>query len=215
MKKVILGVSLLLTVFPVYAEKQFYSDVFIGNTQSDFSTQYVERGGDSEFQFSDNTSFGSSTGFGFGLGYQLNRYFALEARYIENGTSSIIHLDEFDEGIEEKIDTSSINLGAKFSLQLIEEININSRLGLASWGVDITITDLSPLSEPVKSGKSGEDIYWSIGANYVISNDLLLGLEYSELTMDYQTRSSFGGFTTTGDVELNINKYSLIAQFNF
>ena len=215
MKKVILVGSILLTVFPVYAKSQLYSDVLVGNTKSDFMAKYVERGGDSEFRFSNEASFGSSPGFGFGLGYQLNQYFALEARYIENGTSSIIHPDEFDEGTEEKLETSSINLGARFSLPLIEGLNVSSRVGLASWDIDVTITDLSLLNEPFKVDRSGEDIYWSLGANYAITNDLSLGLEYSELTMDYQNSSTFSGFTTTADVELNVNKYSLLAQFNF
>lgn len=99
------------------------------------------------------------------------------------------------------IDLESIRLGIKGEMELFENTSINARLGLARWKYgEYTPQKLSDLSGYSNSGETGNDIYYSLGAEYKFTENFYIGVEYSSLkisvnkTYDDEYSGSYNNF---------------------
>lgn len=107
---------------------------------------------------------------------------------------------EFDTISEARIpiDLESIRIGIRGEIDLFTNVIINARLGLAHWKYgEFTPQSLTNMVTTHYSGESGNDIYYSVGAEYKFTEHFYIGLEYSLLTVS----------ETAGDQDTGISSY--------
>ena len=65
-----------------------------------------------------------------------------------------------------------------------------------------------------KFSKDGTDMYYGVGFEYLINNSLTIGLEYSSLSMKWETSES-KGVIYQSDIEHKVNSLSVVVQMKF
>ncbi|NRA93001.1 MAG: outer membrane beta-barrel protein [Psychroserpens sp.] len=199
--------------FPVIADTDFYGGISLGTTdnQSKSSSSGVAFGEDFNYTYKYS---GDSTSYSIRGGYQFHENFAVEFGHYEYGKVTYAYIDEFDDSIKDKIDTNSNNLGVKGVWPITELISLNVSLGLAKWNFDANYTDYSLHGEVEKFSKDGTDMYYGVGFEYLINNSLTIGLEYSSLSMKWETSES-KGVIYQSDIEHKVNSLSVVVQMKF
>jgi opacity protein-like surface antigen len=202
MIKTIAGIALFSLPFSSFAEISVVSEILIGQSTYDInSTLRTEiRTEVSEKNYSSSLN---SDSFGFRLGIKFTDNFSFElakhehgksVNYVTvyilraippspNGGSCCLGPDEDSSLVAiVPIDLESIRLGIKGEMELFENTSINARLGLARWKYgEYTPQKLSDISGHSNSGETGNDIYYSLGAEYKFTENFHIGVEYSLL----------------------------------
>lgn len=201
MIKTIVGIALFALPFFSFAEISVVSEILIGQSTYDInSTLRTEiRTEVSEENYSSSLN---SDSFGFRLGIKFTDNFSFELAKHEHGKSvnyvtiyiptsippspnggCCLGPDEDSSLVAiVPIDLESIRLGIKGEMELFENTSINARLGLARWETgEYSPQKLTDISGYSRSGETGNDIYYSLGAEYKFTENFYIGVEYSLL----------------------------------
>lgn len=160
-KSKLLSRTLLAALFGVAAfgaqaaDPGFYAGAGVGQAYVD------ESGYDDE-----DTAFSA-----FG-GYQFNRYFGLEAGYVDLGTLE-------SDGIGRALEANSIYLAAVGSVPLSENLSAYGKAGLQRWDLDRAVPGLVG-----SNNDSGSDPTYGVGLQYRFNDTVALRGEYSRFELD-------------------------------
>jgi hypothetical protein len=204
MKNIITGIALFSFPLFSFAELNIVSEILIGQSQykidSSQRTTILSQISDENYSSSLN-----SDSFAFRLGLKFFENFSIElskhdhGESVNNITVSIPTLappsssgpiflpSEFDTVYEaiRPIDLESIRIGIKGEMELLTNLSINSRFGLAHWNYKKFSPQSLIIFNPINDNdKSGNDIYYSLGAEYKITENFYLGIEYSLFKID-------------------------------
>ncbi len=208
MKKIVLALFMASVTAPSFAENKFTGELLLGNADQELNISYsFNDNGDLE---TGKESFdGDSTSYGFRGGYQIGTYFALELKHQIYGEYTNSYIDDFDDTIRDTTEAKATSLGIKGIVPMSDSFSVVGRVGLAKWDLDYRSTDSSAPGEVFKLSEDGQDLYYSIGAEFKINEKFFAGLEYSILTMKWDEKFAEDGFSGSVDYEHNINNLSL------
>ena len=225
MKKFITGLVLFLIPFLSSAEIKFFSEVLVGQSQNEFYSSI--QGDGIEKNYSSSLS-SDSFAFRFGIKFTDNLSFEL-AKHDHGSVVNQITIrvpqqipgscclgPEYDNIYEARIpiETNSLRLGVKGELELITDLSINARLGIAYWEYgDANPQQLSNIGSSGNSGESGNDIYYAVGAEYKFTENLYLGVEYSLLSIHKGSANS--NYDVSGYYDHDVKDLSLILGWEF
>ncbi len=228
MKSFIVGVGLFSLPFFSAAEIIVVSEILIGQSQnkvhSSLQTETLENSYSSSLK---------SNSFGFRLGAKLTESLSLELAKHFHGSvvnrfkatipimapprtiNSALLPSGFYRTVQANIpiDLESIRFGVKGEFELLTDTFINGRLGIAHWEYgEYTPQQLSNVSGSSNSGESGNNIYYSIGAEYKFTENFYLGIEYSLLSINV----SYGNeYYVTSSYEHDVKDLSLVIGWEF
>jgi len=207
MKNIITGIALFSFPLFAFAELNIVSEILIGQSQYKIdSSQRTEIL--SEISEENYSSSLNSDSFAFRLGLKFSDNFSIElskhdhGESVNNITASIPTMappspsgptflpPEFDTVYEaiRPIDLESIRIGVKGEMELLTSLFINARFGLAHWKYKKFSPQSLIMFNPINgSDESGNDIYYSLGAEYKFTEDFYLGIEYSLFKIDENT----------------------------
>ena len=174
--------------------------------------------------FADNSGFGvfgaigqakhdieiindSDTSFAIGGQYRFNSNFAIEVRYDDYGNLTTVSTEENIIG-DNKISTDSLSAGVKGAIPLSDQFSIFAKIGFSSWDINTNYSYSSLDSSVSRSGslsESGTDLYYGFGGEYSINENIVIGLDYTMLTMDIDNDSP----------DYDIGNFSLSLGYNF
>jgi hypothetical protein len=195
MERVALAFVLAVVASPLFAKEKLSGEILFG-----FADQKTEALGESVS--ADEPSKGLR------LAYQFNQNFALELAYQNNGNARAIYLDADGNTIRDTIATTAVKYGVKGLLPLEQGHSIVARAGMAKWEYDLEETDSSLPGEVIKLDDEGTDLYYGIGIQRNINEDVFVGLEYMVTKMNM----SFFGVVAA---EHRVNNLSLSFGANF
>lgn len=155
----------------VFAAKDSSLDILIGQSYQTTS-----------FNGNDSAS-GEDIFLGIRTDYRLIQNLKLELSFNNYQESKGSYLDEQLVHQESKIKTTSVDLGLKYGINLVEDWTIYGHLGISSWKMNIKegITGLSKEN----SRLADEDMYYSISLDYDHNDNDAFGLEYKVIDIDY------------------------------
>lgn len=215
----------LLFSTPVIARSGFYVELALGSTQSsgDLSTSSTITNLDNElivqpYTDSENLS-GDSLSAALKLGYQFNDYFAAELGKNKGGGWEGSGMDELGNFVDKSVETTSLTTGIKALVPIFEDFSVFTRLGVANWDLKVTSKDYSLNNELVLIEGDGYDLYYSIGAEYLITENYSIGIEYSatemnlaeSVTKKYQSSNSL----SKTSVNYKLESISLLFKMTF
>lgn len=214
MKKILIGLVAFAITLPAIADTGFYGGVSLGTTdnqsKSSSSSTFFGEEFNEKFKFS-----GDSTSYSIRGGYRFHEYFSVELGHYEYGKVTYAYIDDFDDSINDKINTNSNNLGIKAIWPITEFISLNVSVSIAKWNFDVNSTDSSIPDEVIEVSEDGIDIYYGTGFEYIINNRVSIGLEYSSLAMKWDSSESANDFSFQSDIEHKVNNLSLTVQMKF
>jgi len=200
MKNIITGIVLFSFPLLASAELDVVSEILIGKTQN--KVHSTLQSDVSEEHYSSSLK---SDSFGFRLGINFTDNFTIELAKQNHGgvvnnftlsfptmappspSGPIFLPPEFDTIVEASIpiDIESIKLGVKGQIELFKNASINARVGISHWEYgEFTPQKLTNVGASSSSGESGNDIYYSLGAEYKFTENFYLGLDYSLFTIN-------------------------------
>jgi len=211
MKKFILSAFFVFTAMPSFAFDGFVGELLLGHSDQKLNASAKSvSNSDSGVTKSGLVMDGSATSYGIQGGYQFNNYFAVELGYQQYGEFTSL-VNNF---VRVTIDTSSINFGVKGILPLSENYSLNARMGVANWDLNNTSSVYAPGSDIDNIKGNGSDIYYGIGAQYKFNGNYFVGLNYSVLTMRWDTREDFPSGVFLVDYEHKVkNIYFSVGVF--
>ena len=161
MKKYFLTLGLVaVTATPAFAEGGY---IFGDLGQSKIEVDYADR---SE----------TNTSYSFGLGYALNKTFALELGYRDLGDIKL-YRDEYGTGVA---DGSAIQLSLLAKYPVNDKVNVFGRLGFAGVTFDSHYKYFSNnFSEDYSHSDEQNKSLVGVGAEYILNEHLSLRAEYN------------------------------------
>jgi len=226
MKKFITGLVLFSVSLYSSAELTFFSEALIGQSQNKVNS-FIEPA-----SLSGNySSTVNSTSLALRLGVKYSQHFSFEISLNDHGdffnefenrlptylpTGVCCSSQEFDSVVVAKnqIETKSARFGLKGELALTSDFVVNARIGLAYWKYgNITPQQITYFGHYPYRKESGNDIYYSLGAEYKLTEQLYLGFEYSLLSI----KKSFSNeeATISGYSDHYIKDLSLLIGWQF
>lgn len=206
MNKSIIGLVAALITTPVFADTGFYGELLLGNTNNESKSKSDDDSVQAELEDHIKLS-GSSTSYALRGGYQFHDNFAIELSHHVYGDVTYKYTDRYDDTIKNKIDSNSNNIAIKGIWPVTDAISLNARLGAANWDFDVVATDSAYPDEVEKFSESGTDVYYGIGAEYILNDKVSLGIEYSTLSMKWGSGDI--------DVKHTVDSLSLVLQMKF
>jgi opacity protein-like surface antigen len=228
MKKNIIGMT--LTLFPLFAlsETVIVSEILIGKSQHEIKSYLNPEVSDESYSASLNDN-----SFGFRLGVKFWDNVSIELAKHDHGSA----VNEFtvyyptsmpgtpsggncclgpdhDYTAEAiiPVEIDSIRFGIKGEIELVTNFTINARIGLAHWSYkNYTPKKLANFSPLPASDESGIDLYYSLGAEYKVSENLYIGIEYSLLTVN----ESYAVNDVSGSYSHDVKDLSIVAGWVF
>ena len=195
--KIIIGALLALPAISTFAnEGHFSGEILLGKTD-----QVLTSNGDFTNDF---TIGGDDTSWGIRGAYHIDKNPVFELSYISLGETDETFIDGFNNTRNEKISSSAINLGFKGSIPFENGFSIHGRAGLSFWDVEQSKTNSFFPGRTFTEDHSGNDFYYGIGAQYLISEKISVGFEYT--LFEYGIDS---------ELEIDVEMYALTAGFNF
>ena len=151
----------------------------------------------------------SDTSFAIGGEYRFNSNFTIEVRYDDYGNMTTSPKDEGVTGYNEIL-ADSLSAGIKGGIPLSEQFSIFAKIGFSSWDINTNYSfNYSSLnSTSTESGslsESGKDLYYGFGGQYSINENIVIGLDYTMLTIDVDNESP----------DYDIGNLSLSLGYNF
>ncbi|QBY04070.1 hypothetical protein E2K93_06585 [Thalassotalea sp. HSM 43] len=224
MNKYIAGIALVTLPFFSNAETTIVSEILVGTTHNNLTTSSHIRGENNKFSNSEN-----SESYGIRLGVKFTDNISIElSRNVHGSVESNFTYTYYTQspGIpgggtipsetqaitaDHSFDIESTKLGFKLEYNLWSDLFINTRIGIAYWEYDDSTPHYSH-----DDGDTGNDVYYSVGADYHITENIYVGLEYSffEATDNWDDTSgdNLGSF---GKFSHEVEDLSLIAGWNF
>ena len=191
MKKYIVGIVLFSIPFFSSAEVKFVSEILVGQSKNKIHSNIQgDSGGEDNYY-----SHLNSNSFAFRLGLKFTENLSFELAKHNHGSAvnqltdsipvvvggSIVDYYTYERNMP--IDTTSLRLGMKGEVEIITGLSLNARLGLAHWEYDeYTPQDLIAIGWSTDT--NGNDIYYSLGAEYKLTENFYVGVEYSVLPID-------------------------------
>ncbi len=151
----------------------------------------------------------SDTSFAIGGEYRFNSNFAIEVRYDDYGDMTTGPTEEGVTGYNE-ISADSLSAGIKGAIPLSKQFSIFAKIGFSSWDINTNYSyNYSSInSTPTESGslsESGKDLYYGFGGQYSINENIVIGLDYTMLTIDVDNETP----------DYDIGNLSLSLGYNF
>jgi hypothetical protein len=225
MKKFITGVVLFSIPFFSSAEIKFVSEVLVGQSQNEFYSSIQGDGIGTNYSSSlssDSFALRFSVKFTDNLSFELAKHDhgsvvnQITIRVPQQIPGNCCLGPEYDNIYEAQIpiETNSLRVGLKGELEIITDLSISARLGIAYWGYgDANPQQLSNIGSSGNSGESGNDIYYAVGAEYKFTENFYLGVEYSLLSI--HKASGNGDYDVSGYYDHGIKDLSLILGWEF
>ena len=164
----------VLTPGALFGQGQTYIEGFLGSTSLDIPGANVD----------------DETAFGLWGGYAFSENFAVEIGYTNYGESEFS--DSFFDGFENVTEftsdkISSFNIGIKGVVPLDGGIFITGKVGMAFWEFERQFSVIADsdgaLLDIGKATLDDEDLYFGLGASYMISDTAYATLDY--LTVEF------------------------------
>jgi len=138
-----------------------HAGLFLGGSVGDVSV----KGSASTFDFS-----GSATGSKLYGGFTFIKFFAVEASYVDFGSSD----DDISSTTDLKIDPTGWDVYAVGKLPIGKHFEIFGKLGIIVWDAETTLSGASSSS----SDESGSDSAWGGGMAFVFGKHFAVRAEY-------------------------------------
>jgi hypothetical protein len=228
MKNIITGIALFSFPYFAFAELNIASEFLIGKTQNKVHSSIQTEVSEDHY-----SSSLKSDSLGLRLGIDVTDNFAIELSkhdhgdVVNNFTISIPTMappspsgpiflpPELDTIVEARIpiDLESLRVGVKGQMEIFEKVSVNARLGLAHWSYgEFTPQQLTNVGASSSSGESGNDLYYSFGAEYKFTENFYLGFEYSLFTIN---ESSGDKNSVSGSYKHDVKDLSLVLGWAF
>ncbi|MDQ2078143.1 porin family protein [Marinimicrobium sp. ABcell2] len=177
-KQLVLGVLISSLTVSAHAYQDLSAEVLLGisNQRTDF--------GDGD------RASGDSTSFGLRGAYSFNPNVAVELSYQNYGSYDDRWVDEFGR-IDETFKSSALMAGVKMSLPLQAGYSLVGRVGASHWNFELEEIDSEFPGEVFVFDDSGTGLYYGVGVQLDITQDLFIGVEYTATQMDV----TLGGFS--------------------
>lgn len=151
----IIGIFLLLVPNTSEAQYGSYGEIFFG------SAKQVDTG----------VSYGSDTSFGFWGGIPVTDSIAVEIGYGNYGGPT------FTDGFDIlTIETTALNLGARYQVPIDDTFGVHARLGLALWEIEFGGDFIGSYDD--------SNIYFGIGGDVKLSETTSILLDYHSLSCE-------------------------------
>lgn len=132
-----------------------------------------------------------------GLGYDISNRWSLELTYLQMEQVNV----EFSANqVVTDIDAihpeagDGLTVSGLYRYPLADNLSLRARLGLFSWEAEydtITATGVATVPTVGKVDDDGIDVYWGVGADYKITNNLLINGEVQRFNFDNADRMLF------------------------
>ncbi|MDX1302061.1 outer membrane beta-barrel protein [Photobacterium sp.] len=165
MKKIIIGLNIIVALSPALASAKNMSGAYVGGvigvTQFEFSSEDKAWIADGSGAIDD-----SDTGFKLFGGYQFNRYTAIEGFYADLGGVKIKYPNE-----ELKMNTGANSFGVSGLgiLPVSDNLEIFAKVGLQSWNAKLINKD------GLFVGDNGTDLIFGVGVAFRVAQVSLRG----------------------------------------
>ncbi|MCI2284381.1 porin family protein [Colwellia sp. MSW7] len=175
MKILFLGFISATLASSAFAARDSSLDILIGQSYQTTS-----------FNGNDSTS-GKDISLGIRTDYRLFDNLKLELSLNNYQESAGSYIDEQLVLQESRIKTTSVDLGFKYGVKLVEDWTIYGHLGVSSWEINIKegVTELPKENNRLRD----EDMYYSISLDYDHNDYDAFGLEYKVIDIDYSEDS--------------------------
>ena len=170
MEKLTLAVVFAAFALPVAAE-------------NDFSIELLGGSANQESSIEDFSTEGDDISIGIRGAYRFHKNIAVELAYQDYGeTDETVE----DQGVtvNDKVSSSAFNLGVKGILPFDNGLSLHARAGLAIWDVEIKETYPDFPDTIFKADDNGNDLYLGLGLQYDITEQFVIGAEYTYTEMD-------------------------------
>lgn len=200
MKKIIAGIAILSLPLFTNAETAFVTEILIGQSQNKIlSSNRIEIQDEVSVNNYSSSLSSDSLGFRFGVKFLENVSIELAKHDHGSATNSITISyptlipgvpsggvcclgPEHDFTVEAliPINIESIRLGVKGEINVLTNFSVSARLGIAHWKYKrADPQQLTNISSSSYGEESGNDLYYAIGAEYKLTENINIGLEYS------------------------------------
>lgn len=155
-------------------------------------------------KYKNDISSESATSFGVGGGYWFNDNFAVEGRYDDFGD-----VDSSNEmGINNAFNATAFAVNILAGIPLNDQFKIYAKAGISLWELDSVITANNTLSNSF----SGEDFTYGFGAEYLATDYLSVGAEFTSVAVEDSNETENGG---SFRVDADVSNFGIYARFNF
>ncbi|MEQ3514340.1 outer membrane beta-barrel protein [Pseudoalteromonas sp. BZB3] len=169
------------------------------------------------------SSSNNSTSHGIRFGLPISEYFSVELSkhfygeadhsYILKIPSGFIHDYVFKSiPVSLPIETNALKFGIKGHVNINAKLNVNLRVGLANWRYKQYSPAMLVINDIQEQNHSGRDVYFSVGSEYVVSDSIYIGFEYSQFSIK---ETEQGVYTADVSYSHKINDLSLVLGWAF
>ena len=226
---VILSSLLCSTSFSAIAESGFISEILIGQSKHTVNATPVNY--QSEKKYKSNLDDKS---LAFRVGYKYTDYLTFELAKHDHGSVTnkveLIYSTQLPGSPDGNpcclgpdhdtvvtaivpIEIDSLRLGVKGQWQLLSNLSINARLGIARWEFEkYSPKNLSQLAVQTNEDVSGNDLYYGVSAEYQFTENFYIGVEYSMLSIDEDYKDEFNNI---GSYNYDVKDLSLVLGWAF
>ncbi len=111
------------------------------------------------------------------------------------------------------IELETIRLGGKWEIELLENLSVNTRVGVAYWEYNGYTPDKLAFYDSVSdTDKNGNDLYYSLGVEYEFVDNIYFGFEYSLLKIN---EKNVIDSNASYSFKHNLNELSLVVGMVF
>ncbi|MCF7979412.1 MAG: outer membrane beta-barrel protein [Chromatiaceae bacterium] len=139
-------------------------------------------------------------------GYQVNRYFGIEASWVVLGDYSInANLGGANPGqVKSELDLGgAFNLGVTAGYPFTDRLSAFAKLGAVFWDADAKSTaNLASGSAAAKDDANGSDLSFGLGVAYYLTDHIAV-------------RGDWDRYQIGGDADTDVNLWSLAVQYKF
>lgn len=201
MKKALLITGLLaLTATPALAAEGnagwatgFYATASVGQARADNETLETLEGAVTGFSVDD-----TDTGYSAGIGYEFNKYVAIEAGYVNLGEASGTYSDGAG-SITGSGEGTGFYFGPKLSLPITDAFSVFGKIGLFAWDLDAKASGTGAYAIPTTTANyDGTDIYFGLGLAYNITETLGVKAEWTRYNLDADGSDTDVDFISAG-----------------
>lgn len=182
MKHIALGVLLATTSATTIAQSSITAELLLGTA-------------DQEASINGFVTAGDDTSTGIRGAFNINENFALELAHFDYGTISQDFVFN-----SESINVTSTNLGVKGGIPFENGFSIYTRIGIAFWDWETTVTFPSVPDAAFRISDDGNELYYGFGAQFEFTPNVIGGIEYTvtsfdvsnaeyELTLDHEVEN--------------------------
>lgn len=126
----------------------------------------------------------TDTGYSLGLGYDFNKYLAVEAGYMDVGEASIAYTNGGD-SLNGSVEGDGFYFGPKVSLPLTDKLAVFGKIGFFTWDGDVAAVGTGAWAAYTgTASEDGTDLYFGGGVACDITETLAAKAEWTRYTFD-------------------------------